>query len=219
MKTLPPPSEKQRDALNNQLLSTFGKVGVRIEYHNCRMNFFKKWNLSLKFIDAIVGVGGLVLICLYPEKINSFGLAGVAVLLLFLNVLFDFSKKEETHRWILSSYMGINKLIPDINIKDWSNLSGEDYKKYKKILSDILETKNSLQKEECPMLDFLYFLSGLRDEEDEEDIFILCHVKWWQSFLADYFSMPNSSAFLLEKLKTKEEKKEQQQENSEPKTP
>ena len=219
MKTLPPPSKKQRDALDKQFDSTFGEVGVRIEYHNCRMNFFKKWNLSLKIIDAFVGVGGLAIIGFYREPSISFGLAGLAVLLLFLNTLFDFSKKEETHRWILSSYMEINKLLPDLNIKDWDNLSGENYKKYKKILSNIVETEKSLQKEEFPILDFLYFLSGLRDERDEEDIFILCQVKWWQFFLADYFSMPNSRTKLLEKFRIEEEKKKQQQENSEPKTP
>ena len=115
--------------------------------------------------------------------------------------------------------MEIDKLIPSMNIEDWDNLSGEDYKKYKNILSDIVEKENSLKKEEYPMLDFLRFLSGLSDKQDKKDVSIICHVKGWQFLLANYLSMPNSVVELIEKFNMEEEKKEQQQKNSEPKTP
>ena len=222
MTTETKPTEAQKKLLHNQFYSTFNKVGANIEYHNRRMNFFKKWNLSLKFIDAIVGVGGLVLIGFYCKTDIgaeiSFWVAGLAVLLLFLNVLFDFSKKEETHRWLISSYMEIDKLIPSMNIKDWPNLSGEDYKEFKNILSNIVEKENSLQKEEYPLLDFLYCLSDISEKQGKEGVSIIFRVKWCQFFLANYFSMPNSRTKLLEKFRVEEEKKKQQQENNKPKT-
>ncbi len=220
-----PPSQEQVKALHIQLTDIFNKVGLMISYHNKRMIFFKKWNFVLRFIDSFVVVGGLVIIGVFPEKDLSFPVAGAAVMLLILNIIFDFSKKEETHRWLISSYTSINKLVANINIEDWGNFSSENYKKYKKMLFDATETMNNLKKEEYPMLDFLLCLSDiLKAHRDGNSVSIIFRVKWWQILLADYFSMPNAMMKLLEKFRKEEEKKQQQQqqqqqETNESKTP
>ncbi len=211
------PTEEQVNALQDQFKNTFFFANCKIQYHNNRMHFFKKWNLSLKIIDAAIGVGGLVYICFCPGKANSFWVAGVAVFLLFLNVLLDLSKKEEIHRWLISSYISNNKLTIINNTANWKNLCEKKYKKYKKILFEIEERTSSIKKEESPVLNFLDFLSEVKRKENTTPV--LSHVKWYQFILANYFSMPNSLVLLKYKTKEEEEKKKQQQETSEPKTP
>ena len=206
------PSLEQIKALRGQFKLTFFIANSKIQYHNNRMHFFKKCNLFLKFIDAAIGVGGLVYICFCPGKANSFVVAGFAVFLLFLNVLLDLSKKEEVHRWLISSYVSNNKLTIIDNTADWENLCEKKYKKYKKILFEIEERISNIKKEESPVLNFLDFLSQVKRKKNTTPV--LSHVKWYQFILANYFSMPNSLVLLKDKIKEEEKQQQQQQETS-----
>ena len=209
MTTEKKPTKAQKELLHNQFVMTFNKVNNSAYYHNRRINFFKKWNLFLKFINAIVGVGGLMLIGIYPNSTASFWVAGVAVILLFLNVLFDFSKKEETHRWLMSSYSNFDKLIAIKNTKHWQNLSEASYKKYKKIILEVEERLGNLKTEEVYKLDFLYFLSAtLRQQGSGDDMPMASYIKWWQFLLADYFSMPNTLMKVARKYKVEQQQKQ-----------
>ena len=213
------PTPKQIETLYQEFTVTFQRMGAILRYHNSRMNFFKKWNLFLKIVDAVIGIGGLVVVGLYFENAISFsfGVAGIAVFLLFLNVIFDFSKKEETHRWLVSSYMNFEKTNINVNIEDWENFFQEDYERHKKALFDMNETMNNLRKEEFPILQFLSFLClTLQKQERGEPVPIIFRVKWWQFILADYFSMPNFLMKLVEKSNAEKQQKLEQQQQQQP---
>ena len=112
--------------------------------------------------------------------------------LLYFGVLCDFSKKEETHRWLLASYFNLNKEIVIYNLIDWDNLTSEEYVKYRDLFGQLQIDLDGLRKEEQPTLEFLYYLAGIRvSQGDGKAVPIVNEIIWFRFFLADYFSMPN----------------------------
>ena len=113
--------------------------------------------------------------------------------LLYFGVLCDFSKKEETHRWLLASYFNLNKEIVIYNLIDWHNLTSEEYAKYRDVYDGLQIAIDGLRKEEQPILKFLNYLASLevRQRISKKPVLIVNKISWFRFFLADYFSMPN----------------------------
>ena len=217
------PSMEQVERLVNQLEEIGKMINVMTAYHNKRADFFKTWNFCLRIIDIFLGVGTLVFIGLLvtmqadntSSVMFSFLAAGFAVLLLFFSMLFDFSKKEESHRWLATIYRGYNKEISDANLVTWENSIEEEYKQFKAVHDRLKEGINNLKREEYPILEFDFFLCGVKEKITEEaNELMFLKVKWWQRLLANYFSMTNALARFIAKYNYQERLKQQQQQKS-----
>ena len=142
----------------------------------------------------------------------SLWVATITVILLFFGKLLDFSKKQENHSWLATTYMGYNKELTGINLMTWDNLSAEDYIKCKNLHTRLKEGINNLRKEEFPLLEFELFLCGLKvklTEETQGTLFL--EVNGWYRFCAGYFSMENTKAILIAKHHDQERQKARQE--------
>ena len=220
MTTEQKPTGEQINRLVDQLEAIGKMIEVMTAYHNKRADFFKTWNFCLRIIDILLGVGTLVFIGLLvtmqvdntSSVMFSFLAAGFAVLLLFFSMLFDFSKKEESHRWLATIYRGYNKEISDANLVTWENSIEEEYKQFKAVHDRLKEGMNNLKREEYPILEFEFFLCGIKKKITEEaNELMFLKIKWWQRLLANYFSMTNALARFLAKHNQQERQKQQQQ--------
>ncbi len=112
--------------------------------------------------------------------------------LLYFGVLCDFSKKEETHRWLLTSYLNLNKEISIYNLIAWGNLTSEEYDEYGSVHNRLQIALDGLRKEEQPILRFLDYLAGLHVSQGiGKNVPIANKISWFRFLLADYLSMPN----------------------------
>ena len=195
-------------------------VSAMITYHNKRTSFFKAWDFTFSVINAFVGVGALFLIgWQLADKTDSMDSAKISlwvaastVLLLFLSKLFDFSKKQENHRWLGTIYRGYNKELSYRNLTHWNNLTAEECKEWKDLHDRMKEGMDSLKKLEYPLLEFELFLCGLKvklTEETQGTLFL--EVNGWYRFCAGYFSMENTKAILIAKHHDQERQKARQE--------
>ena len=219
------PTQEQIARLENQLLEVAKMIGVMIAYHNKRADFFNIHNFVLNIINALVGVGALSLIgwqlAEQTDPISSIktslGAATLTVLLLFFGMLLDFARKEEKHRWLATIYRSYNKELSDIPLIAWDNLTKEDYGKIKILNFKLKDGMNCLKKEEFPILEFDFFLCGIKEkitEKKEGSVFL--KVTFLQRWLANYFSMTNARARFLAKYNNEARQKDKQQNNKKP---
>ena len=204
------PTKKQAIRLNNELKNISQKIKIMIIYHNKRTSFFKLWNFIFNILNAVVGVSALFIIgWQLTAKTDSIikislSVASVTVLLLFFTMLFDFSKKQETHHWLTTIYMNYNKEITDMTLIIWSDLTEEDYRKWEDLRNRIKEDVSSLKKTEFPILEFEYLLCVIKAkiiEEKQGSLFL--KVNWWYRSCANYFPMANARARFIAKHKYK----------------
>ncbi len=143
------------------------KIYTHAYYHERRALFFRRWNLMLQIFDWIIGLGAaFVGIYLASEggkdyylKI-SIGVAIVAILALFLSILFDLSQKAEKHRWLTYSYESLKKEIALIRFVKQINKRKDKYEENIKIFYKVQCEISKLIKEERPMLKFLALVSN-----------------------------------------------------------
>ena len=222
------PTKEQVARLSDCLLEFHKIIGDMMAYHNKRTSFFKNCNLILNFINILSVMVALFLIGLnLAEQAgsiasikNSLWAAGIAVLLLFFGILFDFSKKEETNRLLTKIYRGYNKEIASVKLMIWSDLTNEEYKQGAALYHRLNEGVCNLKGDAFPILEFELFLCSIREkitEEKQGRVFL--KVKCWQYLFASYFSMPNACAKFIAKHNYEERQQQQQEETSEPKTP
>ena len=228
------PTQGQVEKLKSSLKSRKETVKLMRIYHRKRVEFFGQWNFFLSIVNALVGVGALFSIGwqladqadpVFSIKF-SLGAATFTVLLLFLGMLLDLTRKEEKHRWLEASYERLNQKFSMAYFATWENLTAREYEKLTDLFHRIKDNMIVLKAEEPPVLQFEIFLADQRRNiKGEKEIKILRKINCWQCWMASFFSRTDAlSKFLAnhnheEQQQKPNKDKEEKTKNKKEKTP